>query len=140
MRYVDQHIIENARLKIRTHLSKRGEETNFAITDGLCRYWWNLLNKAVFDGILSPPVYFEVRPFKIDLGWCKPLEDYNVSVGINEGIWMRKTFLCVLVHEMVHTYEYQIHGKMTHRKTFYEWEPKIRYRIGLPLSEYVDED
>ena len=98
-----------------------------------------MLNVAVFDGILVPPKRVEIRTFRDCLGWCKGLKrNGRVVIGISDDCFDKKMFLTVLAHEMVHAYEHQELNKMSHGKTFYDWEGRIKRNVGLPLNEYVD--
>jgi len=102
-------------------------------------FWWHLLNVAVFDGILVAPKRIEIRTFRYCLGWCKGLKRKGKTIlGISDDCFDRKEFLTVLVHEMVHAYEHQEIGKMSHGKTFYEWKSRIKRNTGLSLNEYID--
>jgi len=128
-----------AQQRIKKHIRKRGEACDFELTPEFALYWWHQLNNAIFDNQLKPPVRFVIRNFRDCVGWCKPLKrNSNVVVGLYREMWDRKYFLTILVHEMVHSYEYQEHGYMSHGDNFYKWAPKIKRTIGLQLSEFVD--
>ena len=130
-----------ARRKIKKHVKERGEFADFEVTPQFVLFWWHKLNSAVFDNKLSPPTSIEIRNFRDCWGWCKTYKRKpDIVIGITSDMWDRKTFLTVLVHEMVHQWEYETHGRMSHGKNFYGWRDRIKRNIGLPLDEYVDVD
>lgn len=45
----------------------------------------------------------------------------------------REMFIAVLAHEMVHQWEQQTYGRMTHGKNFFSWKEKFK-SLGLPLE------
>lgn len=98
--------------------------------------WWNLLNKALFDGKLLAPRKIVVRAFRNDYGWCVPMSKKgHVRLGINSEFEDRKAFLSILVHEMIHQWQWtdESAGKMTHGKTFWKWAEPMKNILGLPL-------
>ena len=131
-----------ARQKIKKHLKRQGHRDDFEITHHLVFHWWHVLNKAVFDGKLKTPKNVILRNFRDEsLGWCMAgKNDPSVILGLRRELYNRKTFLTVLVHEMVHAYEHQVHGKMSHRETFYMWKEAIYENTGLTLDEWVEVD
>lgn len=128
------------RKRIRKHIDAKGEACDFEITYSFIMHWWHQMNKAVFNGELPLPKDIIIRNFRDDsYGYCESTKDKESYIlGFRREYEDRKTFLTCLVHEMVHSYEQVFHGKMSHGKTFYEWENKVKWRIGLPLGEYID--
>lgn len=134
--------IRAVRARIKTHVRHKGENSDFDITETFCAYWWHMLNDAVFDGILTPPVRFELRNFRYDLGWCKPwrpnASNRRVVIGISTDLYDRKMFLSVLAHEMVHQWEWEVAKqwlpRYPHGATFFSWRTKLKSRVGLPLE------
>lgn len=129
-----------ARKKILAHLKRRGHVSDFKVTSVLVARWWNLLNEALFDGMLIPPHKIVVRRFRDDLGWCQPMaEKGKVVLGINSEFFDRKQFICVLVHEMVHQWEWTTgnwrENLSHHGKTFWYWKRPIEEILGLPLHK-----
>lgn len=130
-----------ARQRIKKHIRKKGEDM-LKVTPALVLYWWHALNNALFYGMLNPPSKIHCRNFRgeegwITYGWCMP-NFYDVELGIRRQVDNRKQFLTVLAHEMVHQYEFETTGKMTHTETFYDWAPIIKRELNLPLTEYVE--
>jgi hypothetical protein len=142
-RKISKDRIRARRLKIKNHLKIRGEKYDFVVSEGLCRYWWHMLNVAVFDGMLTPPASFKVKRYRDSLGWCLPwkptCETRRVTIGIHADMWDRREFLTVLVHEMVHQWEWEVVGKwdpwVEHGKQFFSWKHKIKTRANLPLDK-----
>lgn len=132
-----------ARRRIKKHLKIKGDDM-LEVTPALVLYWWHVLNNALFYGILNPPSKIHCRNFRsesegwVTYGWCMP-DNYNtVEIGIRRQFDNRKQFLITLTHEMVHQYEMETLGKMSHGQSFYEWEPTIKRLLNLPLTEYVE--
>lgn len=134
--------IIKARQKIKNHLKNNGHDTCFEVDHKLVRYWWHVLNHAVFDGQLTPPKRIICKNFREDtLGWCQQyMLNTNVRMGFRRHFTNRRVFLTVLVHEMVHQHELATRNKMSHGKYFYAWRDKIKSTIGLPLNKLIDID
>jgi hypothetical protein len=130
-----------ARQTVKHHVKRRGED-ELKVTDKLTRYWWNVLNTAVFDGKLNIPRKFIFRRFHQEtLGYCVPLKrNGDVHLAIRSDLPSFSTFLTVLVHEMVHQWQWVNHKHIAHGPSFYKWKPIIEERVGLPLSRLVDID
>lgn len=132
--------VASKRDKVKLHIRNHGCKSNFSVTPSLVKYWWHVLNYAVFDGILVFPKQVVCRNFHNGyLGYCEPIgTKMDIRLGIRRQQCDKETFLVVLVHEMVHQYEWAVHKKMTHGKTFYAWQDRVFDTIGLPLNEYVE--
>lgn len=137
--------------KIKNHILKYGNNTNFEITTRVINYWWNVLNICLFDNkLLKPKIKTKYLPkiFADAGGEYKKKEDgYEVQVEIRfdpSKIYTRAHFICVLAHEMVHQYQFLYRSethyskRMDHGKTFYEWKDIIENIIGVKLTKYVD--
>lgn len=103
-------------------------------------YWWRVLNRAVFDNELRMPYNVRIRKYNKyndPLGMCSG-KDYSklhpVTFDIKEEMDDRKMFMDVLAHEMVHQWEQQTFGNMTHGKNFYKWKRKLK-ELGITLNE-----
>lgn len=128
-----------ARKRIKTHLKKRGEEL-LEVTPTFVLHWWHQLNHAVFCGIMYPPRTIICRNFRDgSYGWTSPRGRYDVKMGVRRQLEDRKQFVTVLVHEMVHQYEWIYHRRMSHGQNFYEWAPLIKRELNLPLTQYIDD-
>ncbi len=128
-----------ARTKVKTHIRRIGGSANFHITPQLILFWWNILNHAVFDGKLIQPRRFEIRNFRDCFGWCRGFRNSNeVVMGIRREFDDRKFFLTILSHEMVHQYEHQMLGRMTHGQAFHAWAGRLKRTVGIHLTEYVE--
>ena len=122
-----------ARKKVRKHLERYGNQTDFVITQRLVMHWWSALNQAVFDGKLPKPVEIVVKLVKGAYAESLPTNSDNVSIYIDSELKDREFFITVLVHEMVHQYEMVHYGEMTHGPKFYEWKEIIEERVGVKL-------
>ena len=130
-----------ARAKVKNHLKRHGN-TELNINERMVRRWWDVLNKAVFDGKLTPPRKVLTRKFHGgDLGWCLPRDKSKyVEMGIRSDLPTKEVFMTVLVHEMVHQAEWEQQQHIAHGPFFYGWRDKVKERTGLHLSRLVDAD
>lgn len=136
--------IRATRTRIKQHVKRRGKRDDFHVTESFCLYWWHRLNEAIFDGMLTPPARFELRNFRDCLGWCMPwrpnAKKQRVVIGMSTDLWDRHEFLCILAHEMVHQWEWEIANiwepnAAAHGAQFFSWRSKLRMRVGLPLQK-----
>ena len=132
------------RRKIKKHLRRNGDNL-IEVTPDVVMYWWRLLNEAIFNNELRPPKKVVCRNFRDgNLGFCvtgkrgRSKKD-PVVLGVRRELEDRRMFLEVLSHEMVHQYEKQTNGRMSHGVTyFYSWASTIQRTIGLPLRKLID--
>lgn len=128
------------RARVRKHVLKRGTESDFNITDSLCHYWWQKLNKACFYDQLKPPVRFVIKGFHKNAGYCDVwranAKERRVVIGINRKISSRKTFLEVMAHEMIHQWGWEIESMWNpryHGEKFFVWTDRLKATTGLDL-------
>ena len=107
-------------------------------------YWWDIINDVIFDGELYEPKHIVVKRFRDNIGWCQPYRFNNkknrrVRIGINRTLNNLHDFLCVILHEMVHQWQWEHLGvwddNVMHGKSFYEWHEIIMERSGAPLAK-----
>jgi Zn-dependent peptidase ImmA (M78 family) len=73
--------------------------------------------------------------------WAQTHGDYRKEkricwLEIHNEFPNEQMLVWVLAHEMVHVWEWQIEGTMSHGSTFLKWKPKLA-KYGLPLSVKV---
>jgi SprT-like family len=119
--------------QIKNHLIRRGEESVDYITTKQVRYWWNLLNKCVFDEKLPKLQKVHLVKHKLEHAWAIGEDDKNFSLSISPKFASRTLFLSVLVHEMVHAWEHIQDMPFSHGKEFMKWKPIIKQQTSLPL-------
>lgn len=130
---------KEARKLIKRHIQRRGNES-VELTPKLVRYWWNLLNVAVFKGTLNPAKRIKLFAYKNVHAWAIPEKKQQISLAIQPEFISRTLFLSILVHEMVHAWEYQTHNTIDHGKHFLSWAPKILSATTLILKQEIDEN
>lgn len=130
---------KEARKLIKKHILRRGNEP-VKLTSKLVRYWWNLLNIAVFKGTLKSLKRIKLFAYKNVHAWAIPEKKQQISLAIQPEFISRTLFLSILVHEMVHAWEYQQHGTIDHGEHFLSWASKILSATTLILKQTIDED
>ena len=119
-----------------------GKKIPFTPNPDIILYWWRVVNEVVFDGNLKEPVTFTIKNFRDNIGWCVPYRYNNkknrkVRIGISSRLNNLHDFLCVLIHEMVHQWQWEAIGEwddtVMHGRSFYSWRTIITERTGAPL-------
>ena len=128
-----------AKAKLKKNVCQRGHLKNFSVTPSFICYWWRVINAALFDNTLRQPKSFESVNWKDgSLGECVALRRYSkksqIIIRINSSISDRKTALNIIAHEMVHQWEQQTFGRMSHGKNFQSWQKKFK-SVGLDLQK-----
>jgi len=113
----------------------------YVINKAMVTYWYNVINDEVFGGILPKAEYIEIKRrhgcwgecLSVDPSIRKPYRRFGIS--LSDYMKSFRHFLKTLAHEMVHAYQWFIHGHMTHGKTFFEWKERLaKFNINLTLS------
>lgn len=119
-----------------------GKNSEFVATQEHAMMVWTALNHAVFGGVLVRPERFIIqhRPTWDFWGECEGLQrghrngpHYTKTIRLQKRYQNPKKFIDVLAHEMVHQYEWERQGVMTHGKTFFAWKEKLAEK-GIPLT------
>ena len=95
--------------------------------------WYRLFNRIIFDGAL-PKILIQISPLKNSHGWCKIYHDENcpIELVLTTRFPNMRTYLEVLVHEMIHVFQHLHEGKMTHGPTMFQWRSRLeQYHLGL---------
>lgn len=129
----------SAKKKLKNHLDNtRYLNNGFIPTEQVTKYWWRIINMAVFKNSLPPPsdiIIRKLRDYKglYIWGMCSGKTRINLcEITINENITSKKLFLETLIHEMVHQHQwYNNNGNMNHGKTFKEWEIYFKNKFDL---------
>jgi fumarate reductase subunit D len=132
---------EQARTFVKEHIKYKGD-VRVTTTETLVRYWWGVLNVAVFYGKLHKPVKVEIKGIRDSFAWAETNNKTKgrVNVRIQRKFLSKLLFLTILLHEMVHAWEHQHHTVMGHGKRFFAWKNRIKWTIGLDLKESHIED
>lgn len=142
------------RRQLHKHIEQRGNHL-VTVTPQLIKYWWNVCNEAVFDGILNDPKKMVARPMhpyaqcelnrvvEID-GWNT--DQFTIEVDTRKPM-TRRLFLAILIHEMIHQWEWYLGPGSNnlqwsgHGKPFNKWARKASRRSGLKIErDYYEED
>lgn len=111
------------------------------LTFHIVRYWWNQLNIAVFDGILDKPARIDLFDHTTEHAWTRSARvGRRVTISMHPTLISRKLMLTILVHEMVHAWEYLENGAMGHGDEFHSWAQRILKATTLSLTEEINEN
>lgn len=115
------------------HLARRGQEL-VTPTPDLAYFWFDRLNKEVFDGQLKRPFVIVTYPMRRYHGWCghdTGCDDYFIHLSSAQVT--RRRFLMILVHEMVHAWQFCEGHALDHGAKFWGWKTHIN-EVGLRLA------
>lgn len=101
-----------------------------------CYIAYRRLNKDIFKNKL-PKSKIYLKRLHGCYGECE-YNDKHYIIRLNKRFKNKQFFLMVLAHEMVHVYQYQYLGNMSHGANFHVWRP-IFAKFCIPLSEYYRE-
>ena len=120
----------------------QSRNTPLIVTTDMVSNIYTAVNNAVFNGILEQPKLV-VRDYKHRQIWgeCEGWqrgsrwgEHYTVVIRIQKYFPNLKKLIAVVAHEMVHQWEWDKCGVMTHGKqTFFVWEDRLRSK-GIRLA------
>lgn len=122
-----------ARKRVKRHIRKRGSEP-LVLTQRIVTRWWNLLNTAVFYGSLPRLTSVQLLEHKKEHAWAIPGSHGEISVSMYPTFASRQLFLSVLIHEMVHAWEFQNYPRAGHGKRFFTWKHRIKRTTNLILQ------
>lgn len=115
-----------AQNKIKSYLANE-----FVPTEKKARYWFDVINKAVFDDIIIPSE-IKIRGMKKSWGMCSIDGDFSL-ITINSEITTRKLFISTLSHEMVHLWQVQTGQNMNHASSYLEWKKYFKKHFKIIL-------
>ena len=127
---------QDASTKVRTHIATKGH-VPVRVTKHLVRYWWNVLNAAVFNNELPNARHIELLDTPEVYAWAIPASNGRIDLHIQPSFVQRTTFLTVLIHEMVHAWEFMTFGRMGHGSRFLGWATTIEQHTSLILRKSV---
>lgn len=132
---------KEARAFVKDHINSKGDKA-VVTTEALVRYWWGVLNVAVFYGKLHKPIEVEIKDIRDSFAWVTThnKKKGRVNLRIQSTFVSKLLFVTILLHEMVHAWEHQHHTVMGHGKRFHAWKNRINRVTGLELKETPNED
>lgn len=129
----NHEIVIKAKRKLKSHLSRYAHEEEFVVTERKAKYWFNVINKAMFDNKLPKPIKWELKNLRGCWGKCSCEGDVGVAIGISTQIDSRGLFLATLAHEMVHAWEMDTRGEMSHGKVYLKWKRLFKKKFNIVL-------
>ena len=122
--------------------AQQGRNCPLIVTKDMVEDIYDSVNRAVFNGILERPKLV-VRNYATREIWgeCEGWQrgsrwgaHYTVVIRIQKHFPNLKKLIAVVAHEMVHQWEWDKCGVMTHgRATFFAWEDRLRSK-GIRLA------
>lgn len=105
------------------------------------RIWFNVLNELIFKNKVHKFRYINIKYVRGQCAACLGEVDADNNpwcwIEINPRFRNFETFLGVLAHEMVHSYEFIIDKNVKqfpmHGPSFFKWKEKIEEN-GIPFS------
>jgi len=133
-----------AKLQLNTlvkYADKQGNKSPTVVTADMVISIYNAVNNAVFNGMLTMPkivvrsytkrgIWGECEGWQRGSRWGK---HYTVVIRIEKQFPNIKKLIRVVAHEMVHQYEWDYQGVMTHGATFFAWEERLKSK-GIRLA------
>lgn len=136
-----------ARLQLRSLVQQAdylGRKAPIRVTVEMVEDIYDALNRAVFGRVLQRPkitvrnyqhrgIWGECEGFQRGSRWG---EHYTKVIRIEREFPNLKKLISVVAHEMVHQYEWDVLGVMTHGNSFFAWEETLRNK-GIRLCIVV---
>jgi len=136
-------------MTVRKHLEARGRQ-KVVPSEVLLRYWWRRLDAELFHG-LREPRRVTVRPMRNAYAWLRPAKNTVLDEDGHQALPLpydlefdaapvtRTALITILVHEMVHAWEWESGNPPAHGKLFMSWAPAILGTLGLPLTRHYSQ-
>lgn len=123
---------------IKTHLKRHG----FRIVTPsvpLVRHWISRINTELWDGRLPMPRKILIEAYRHHWAFAVLHDEPHYSLVVDSYQLTKKRFIEVLVHESVHAYLWIVEGdnKTVHGPNFMKHRHKVRYRLGLSLTQEI---
>ena len=124
------------------HANELGNYAPIHVTKDMVEGIYDALNRSVFSGALTRPKivvrdYSKKGMWGECEGWQRGSrwgEHYTKVIRIERNFPNLKKLIQVVAHEMVHQWEWEYHGVMTHgEKTFLIWKDDLKY-YGIRLD------
>jgi hypothetical protein len=110
----------------------RAKKTVYEPTHQAATLAYNFINEAAFNNRLSRPNII-IRRIKDAWGMCWQEEYYCSKIELAHKFESKEQFIAVMAHEMVHQYQIDVYGRMSHGETFQNWKPYFKEKFGLRI-------
>jgi hypothetical protein len=101
------------------------------VTERRVQIWFNIINTVIFKNELPKFTEIQITNCKQYHAMCE-CEGDQYKLSINSAFESKKRFLEVMVHEMIHLYDWVNYEQMNHGKLFFSWREKTK-KYGLDL-------
>ncbi len=126
---MDREYLSKCKRKIKNAVI---DDKKIKVTERKVQMWFNVINFALFKNELPKFNVVEIVNDTDYYAMCECQNDDHYKLFINESFHSKKMFVEVMIHEMIHLYEYVVHGRMGHGKRFFEWKEQVE-KFGLRL-------
>ena len=145
--------VKKVKYQVKRALLSRSKIKNHKATLAQVHFWFNTLNKGIFNSRLKAPKFVLKRlkecygqcicswdgrsvncpKNQLPVGQSHPSIEFTIELKVNYDTW--KDFIETLAHEMVHLYQMTIDldPNANHNHNFYKWKTKFK-TFGLGLS------
>lgn len=118
----------------------RSDETYvYETTEGDCIYWFHVINREIFEGILTFPDKLDIRWRRKKMyayhltEWNLDGSVYRTTLAMSKKYRSKQFFIEVLAHEMVHHWQALVGEPVGHGPSFMAWKEKFNSK-GIPLE------
>lgn len=121
---------------------RQGRKSPVVVTVTKVEQIYDAINNSVFGGVLTrPKIVVKDYTKRAMWGECEGWQrgsrwgpNYTAVIRIEKNFPNLKKLIAAVAHEMVHQYEWEYYGVMTHGSTtFFAWEERLRSK-GIRLS------
>lgn len=133
MKNINEETIIKNKKKLQAHLERYKHEDSFIVTNRKISYWFNVINRAMFDGKLPRPK-FELKKMEDAWGMCwHTKKTGEIIIYLDTGIDSRDLFIATLAHELVHFWQQLNEGRQSHIKSYLRWKRIFKKKLNIDL-------
>lgn len=125
--------------KLKREMLLTHEKCKYKPTKEEVMRWFNIINREIFNKNLPPFREIEIKRRHKCWGECightDKFQNRFSKVSLNHHMKSKKHFIEVLIHEMVHHYQWIHENTMSHGDSFFAWKNKLsKFKVNLSIS------
>jgi len=125
--------------KLAKEMSIAHEKCKYVPTEDEVLRWFKIINREIFNNDLPQFRKIEIRRRRGCWGECigalNETKDRCSDLSLNHHQKSKKHFIEVLIHEMVHHYQWIYESTMSHGESFFSWKPKLKkFKVKLRIK------